>query len=180
MRASEAWPATKLALEFLTLTACRSGEVRGARWKEIDLAAREWIVPAERMKAGRAQRVPLAARALEVLDVARELSDGSGLVFPSVRGLQLSDNTLSKLLRNLGIAAVPHGMRSSFRDWAAECTDAPREVCELALAHANSDRVEAAYRRSDLFERRRQLMDDWATYLTPPAERRGERASRHG
>ncbi len=180
VRASEAWPATKLALEFLTLTAGRSGEVRGARWKEIDLAAREWIVPAERMKAGRAQRVPLAARALEVLDVARELSDGSGLVFPSVRGLQLSDNTLSKLLRNLGVAAVPHGMRSSFRDWAVECTDAPREVCELALAHVNSDRVEAAYRRSDLFERRRQLMDDWATYLTPLAGRRGERASRHG
>ena len=165
VRTSQAWPATKLALEFLTLTACRSGEVRGARWEEIDADGATWTVPASRMKAGRAHRIPLSGRALEVLDAARELSDVSGLVFPSVRGLQLSDSTLSKLLRDLGIAAVPHGMRSSFRDWAAECTDAPREVCELALAHVNSDRVEAAYRRSDLFERRRALMEDWAAYV---------------
>ena len=81
-------------------------------------------------------------------------------------GRTLSDSTISKLLRELGIAAVPHGFRSSFRDWAAECSDAPREVCELALAHVNSDRVEAAYRRTDLFERRRQLMADWADYVT--------------
>ena len=165
VRASQAWPATKLALEFLTLTACRSGEVRGARWEEIDADSATWTVPASRMKAGLAHRVPLSERALEILDAARELSDGSGLVFPSVRGLQLSDSTLSKLLRDLGVPAVPHGMRSSFRDWAAECTDAPREVCELALAHVNSDRVEAAYRRSDLFERRRTLMEDWAAYV---------------
>ena len=166
VRASEAWPTTKLALEFLTVTACRSGEVRGARWEEVDGETATWTVPGTRMKAGREHRVPLSGRALEVLDAARELSDGSGLVFPSVRGVQLSDNTLSKLLRELGIPAVPHGMRSSFHDWAAECTDAPREVCELALAHVNSDRVEAAYRRSDLFERRRALMEDWASYLT--------------
>ena len=167
MRASEAWPTTKLALEFLTLTACRSGEVRGARhWDEIDWETATWTVPGIRMKAGREHRVPLASRALAVLEAARECADGSGLCFPSVRGRVLSDNTLSKLLRTLGIPAVPHGMRSSFRDWAAECTDAPREVCELALAHVNNDRVEAAYRRSDLFERRRALMEEWAAYIT--------------
>ncbi len=165
VRASQAWPATKLALEFLTLTACRSGEVRGARWEEINLDTATWTVPAARMKAGLAHRAPLSGRAIAVLDAARELSDDSGLVFPSVRGVQLSDSTLSKLLRDLGVPAVPHGMRSSFRDWAAECTDAPREVCELALAHVNSDRVEAAYRRSDLFERRRALMEQWAAYV---------------
>ena len=165
VRAAEAWPTAKLALEFLTLTACRSGEVRGAHWDEIDRASATWTVPAARMKTGRPHRVPLSGRALAVLDAAQELSDGSGRVFPSVLGRMISDNTLSKVLRTLGIAAVPHGMRSSFRDWAAECTDAPREVCELALAHVNSDRVEAAYRRSDLFERRRALMEDWAAYL---------------
>ncbi|MCY3887965.1 MAG: tyrosine-type recombinase/integrase [Chloroflexi bacterium] len=165
VRASEASPTTKFALEFLTLTACRSGEVRGARWEEFDRASAIWTVPGARMKAGREHRVPLSQRALEVLDGAREYADGSGLVFPSTRGGALSVNALSTLLRDLGIAAVPHGMRSSFRDWAAECTDAPREVCELALAHVNSDRVEAAYRRSDLFERRRALMEDWAAYI---------------
>ena len=95
------------------------------------------------------------------------MADKSGLVFPSPTGRVLSDSTLSKLLRELGIGAVPHGFRSSFRDWAAERTDVPREVCELALAHVNSDRVEAAYRRSDLFERRRELMAAWATYVSP-------------
>ena len=93
-------------------------------------------------------------------------TDKSGLVFPSPTGRVLSDSTLSKLLRELGIGAVPHGFRSSFRDWAAERTDVPREVCELALAHVNSDRVEAAYRRTDLFEKRRDLMTAWAAYVT--------------
>ncbi len=164
VRASNAWPATKLAFEYLVLTAARSGEVRGAKWNEIDPEARTWTVPADRIKAAREHRVPLSPRALQVLAEARELVDGSGLVFPSPRGKTLSDMTLSKLVKELGIQAVPHGFRSSFRDWAAECSDAPREVCELALAHVNSDRVEAAYRRSDLFERRRQLMDDWSAY----------------
>ncbi len=168
VRASAAAPTTKLALEFLTLTASRSGEVRGARWEEIDRESATWTIPGSRMKAGRAHRVPLSSHALAVLDAAQELADGSGLVFPSVQGRVLSDNTLSKLLRDLGIPAVPHGMRSSFRDWAAECTDAPREVCELALAHVNNDRVEAAYRRSDLFERRRALMQEWAAYVHGP------------
>ena len=147
------------------VTACRSGEVRGARWEEVDLEAREWRIPAERMKANREHRVPLSTGALAVLREARSVVDGSDLVFPSVRGRALSDATISKMVRELGIPAVPHGFRSSFRDWAAECSDAPREVCELALAHVNSDRVEAAYRRTDLFERRRELMEQWAAFL---------------
>ena len=159
VRASKAYPSTVLAFEFLVLTACRSGEVRGARWEEMDLEAREWRVPAERMKTNRIHRVPLSTGALAVLREARSVVDGSDLVFPSVRGGALSDATLSKMVRDLGIGAVPHGFRSSFRDWAAECSEAPREVCELALAHVNSDRVEAAYRRTDLFERRRELME---------------------
>ena len=158
VRASRAYPTTVLAFEFLVLTACRSGEVRGARWEEMDLEAREWRIPAERMKTNREHRVPLSTGALAVLREARRVVDGSTLVFPSVRGRALSDATISKMVRELGIPAVPHGFRSSFRDWAAECSDAPREVCELALAHVNSDRVEAAYRRTDLFERRRELI----------------------
>ena len=132
----------------------------------MDLDAATWTVPAERMKAKREHRVPLSDRAMEILAEAREIADGTGLVFPSLTGKPLSDATVSKLIRERGIAAVPHGFRSSFRDWAAECSNAPREVCELALAHVNSDRVEAAYRRTDLFERRRQLMEQWARYIT--------------
>ena len=154
-----------LAFEFLVLTAARSGEVRNARWEQIDRDGAVWTIPAERMKAGREHRVPLSPRALEVLDDAAELFDGQGLVFPSPTGRVLNHAALTNLLHGLGIDAVAHGFRSSFRDWAAECTDAPREVCELALAHVNSDRVEAAYRRSDLFDRRRVLMDDWAAYV---------------
>ena len=165
IRQSAAWPGTKLALEVLVLTAARSGEVRGAHWIEADLEAATWTVPASRMKMGKPHRVPLATRALEVLAEARELADESGLIFPSPTGRVLSDNTLSKLCRENDVGCVPHGFRSSFRNWAAECSDAPREVCELALAHVNADRVEAAYMRSDLFERRRRLMDDWAHYL---------------
>ena len=165
VRGSRAYPTTVLAFEFLVLTACRSGEVRGARWEEMDLEAREWRIPGERMKANRAHRVPLSTGALAVLRDARHVAEGSELVFPSVRGHRLSDATISKMVRELGIGAVPHGFRSSFRDWAAECSDAPREVCELALAHVNSDRVEAAYRRTDLFERRRDLMEEWAAFL---------------
>ncbi|MDE0005002.1 MAG: tyrosine-type recombinase/integrase, partial [Rhodospirillaceae bacterium] len=165
VRASNAHRATTLAFQFLVLTACRSGEVRGARWDEVDDATATWTVPPERMKAKLEHRVPLSEQAVAVLDEAREIADKKGLVFPSATGRVLSDSTLSKLLRELGIGAVPHGFRSSFRDWAAERTDVPREVCELALAHVNSDRVEAAYRRSDLFDRRRQLMQHWSDYL---------------
>ena len=167
VRASEAWSATKLALEFLTLTATRSGEVRGARWSEVDLAARTWVVPADRMKSGRDHRVPLSGRAVAILEAAKALSDGEpeSLIFPSVTGRMLSDSTMSKLVRELGIGCVPHGMRSSFREWAAERTNIPREVAEEALAHVNPNKVESAYQRSDLFDRRRELMDSWTAYL---------------
>ena len=167
IRASaRAWRGTKLALEFLVLTAARSGEVRGAQWSEIDLEARTWTVPGSRMKAGKPHRVPLSARALDVLQEAREVADQGGLVFPSVTGRPLSDSTLSKLCRESRVGCVPHGFRSSFRDWCAERSNAPREVCELALAHVNADRVEAAYMRTDLFERRRELMAEWSEYLS--------------
>ena len=165
VRASAAYPTTVLAFEFLVLTACRSGEVRGALWDEIDLDTATWTIPAARMKSARPHRVPLPPRALHLLAAAEKYRDRSGLVFPSATGRELSDATLSKLLRENGIPAVPHGYRSSFRDWAAELTNTPREICELALAHVNNDRVEAAYRRSDLFDHRRQLMQHWANYL---------------
>lgn len=132
----------------------------------MDAAAATWTVPPARMKAKLDHRVPLSNRAVAVLGEAREISDKSGLVFPSPTGRVLSDSTLSKLLRELGIGAVPHGFRSSFRDWAGERTEVPREVCELALAHINSVRVEVAYRRSDLFEKRRDLKATWAHYVT--------------
>ena len=153
----------------MVLTACRSGEVRGARWEEMDLDGREWRIPAERMKTDREHRVPLSTRALAVLGEAKTLAGGSALVFPSATRRPHSRAVISRMVRKLGIGAVPHGFRSSFRDWAAECTDAPREVCELALAHVNTNAVEAAYRRSDLFERRRELMEQWAEFLAGPA-----------
>ncbi len=165
VRGSGAGMSTRLAFEFLVLTAARSGEVRFATWAEIDLDACEWCIPGERMKTGREHRVPLSARAVEILEEARALQDRGDWVFPGVRRGPLSDKTLSKLMRELGIGAVPHGFRSSFREWAAERTNIPREVCEEALAHVNTNRVEAAYQRSDLFDRRRMLMDAWATYL---------------
>ena len=156
----------KLALEFLILTAARSGEARKAIWDEIDLGGAVWTLPAERMKANREHRVPLAARAVAVLNEAAELSDGGGLVFPGTRpGRQLSENTHSKLLRKLSFATVTHGFPSSFRDWAAEQTNAPHAVMEAALAHTIRNKVEAAYARSDLFEKRRALMEAWAAYL---------------
>ena len=166
VRASGATAAAKLAFEFLVLTAARSGEVRLARWDEIDLDAEVWTIPAERMKANREHRVPLSCRAAEILQAARALRNGIKLVFPSPRGKPLSDMTLSKLLKEQGVQAVPHGFRSSFRDWASEETNHPREVIEAALAHQVKDKVEAAYARSKLFERRWRLMADWDAYLT--------------
>ena len=165
VRASGATTSAKLAFDFLVLTAARSGEVRLARWEEVDLDADVWTVPPERMKANREHRVPLSCRAAEILRSARTLRNGSKVVFPSPRGKPLSDMTLSKLLKEQGVHAVPHGFRSSFRDWAAEETNHPREVVEAALAHRVKDQVEAAYARSTLFERRRRLMADWAAYL---------------
>ena len=117
------------------------------------------------MKAKRDHRVPLSGRAIEILHDAQRRSDGTGLLFRSPRGKPLSDMTLSNLIKGLGIAAVLHGLRSSFRDWAAERTNTPREVVEAALAHTVQNPTEAAYARSDLFERRRHLMDEWAAYV---------------
>ena len=161
-------PSAKLALRFVILTAVRSGEVRGATWSEIDVEDRVWRIPGERMKTGAEHRVPLSEAALDVLERAKALDGGGGFVFPSpIRpGQPLSDATLPNVLRTTGLAArsTVHGFRSSFRDWCAD-TGKPREVAEAALAHKVGG-VEGAYFRSDLFERRRQLMDSWATYLT--------------
>ena len=165
VRAGSAQPAVKLAFEFLVLTAARSGEVRLATWDEMDVAGRVWTIPALRMKAKREHRVPLCGRTLEILDAARALGDGRPLVFPMRSGRAIAMSTMPKMLQYHEVAAVPHGFRSSFRDWAAERTDHPREVIEAALAHVVQNKVEAAYARSDLFERRRLLMDDWARYL---------------
>ena len=166
VRASaSAAPAIKLAFEFLVLTAARSGEVRLATWDEMDVAGRVWTIAATRMKAKREHRVPLCRRAVEILDAAQTLGDGNPLVFPMRSGKPISATTLPKMLQSHRIAAVAHGFRSSFRDWAAEETDHPREVIEAALAHVVQNKVEAAYARSDLFERRRRLMNDWSAYL---------------
>ena len=168
VRESKASAATRLSFEFMVLTAARGGEVRNMNWGEVDLDAATWTIPAERMKSEREHRVPLSDRTIEILDEARTIDDGSGLVFPSRSGRPLSNMTHLKLLRTLGIDCVPHGFRSSFRDWAAECTDAPHAVMEAALAHVVGNSTEAAYFRSDLFERRRGLMDAWAAYLVQP------------
>ena len=148
VRASHARPVVKLAFEFLVLTAARSGEVRGAVWTEIDRDEGVWTIPATRMKAKREHRVPaVPPRHSRFSDAARTLGEGGGpLLFPSVQqGKQLSDMMLSGLLKDLKISAVPHGFRSSFRDWAAEETNHPREVIEAALAHVVRNKVEAAY-----------------------------------
>ncbi len=150
----------KLVFEFLILTAVRWGEVRGAVWAEIDTANRVWTVPAALMKMKRDHRVPLCRRALEILDAAWVLADGGNpVVFPNERGKRLDDKRLRRLLWKHGIAAMVHGFRSSFRDWAAEKNDLPRKVIEAALAHVVRSKVEVAYARSDLFERRPRLMD---------------------
>ena len=149
--------------------------MRWAEWEEIDRSGRLWTVPARRMKANRQHRVPLCGRALEILEAAGTLGKGAGpLVFTRGQGKPLNDKELRWLIREQGIAAVPHGFRSSFRDWAAEETDHPREVIEAALAHVVRNPVEAAYARSDLFERRRVLMDDWARYLAQGSGEDGE------
>lgn len=163
---SNAALATKLGLEFLILTAGRSGEVRSATWDEVDMVARIWTVPAARMKARRAHRVPLTDRCVEILHAASSIPNSSqGLIFPSPRGKVLSDNTLSKLLRDLGVPAVPHGFRSTFRDWASERTSTSHAVMEAALAHVIPNAVEAAYARSDLLESRRRLMQSWSAFV---------------
>ena len=155
------------ALEFAILTATRSGEVRGARWDEIDFAGKVWTIPAERMKAGKQHRVPLSAPALALLKALPKL-EGNDRVFPAPKGGQLSDMTLSAVCRRMEVDAVPHGFRSTFRDWCAERTNYPREVAEQALAHTISNATEAAYFRSDLFEKRARLMAEWAKFCGQP------------
>lgn len=162
LRAAEGMGAR--ALEFAILTAARSGEVRGATRAEIDLDARLWTVPAARMKAGKEHRVPLSDVAVALLKGLPRMA-ATELVFPAPRGGELSDMTLTAVLRRMQVPAVPHGFRSTFRDWAAERTNYPRDVAEMALAHAIGDKVEAAYRRGDLYEKRALMMDDWAKFL---------------
>ncbi len=166
VRQSTADTVTKLAFEFLVLTAGRSGEVRLATWDEIDRDERKWTVPAEHMKARREHKVPLSKRALDVLGLAKELSDGSSnLVFPGLRGMPLSDMVFTSMLRRLEIPAVAHGFRSSFKDWCIECAKTQREVSETALAHNLGNPTEQAYARTDMFEPRRSLMEAWAAHL---------------
>lgn len=152
-----------LALEFAILTAARSGEVRGATWREIDLSKGEWAIPANRMKAGKEHIVPLPSRALEIL---RHLPAGGNdeIIFKAPRGGVLSDMSLGAVLKRMGVPATVHGFRSTFRDWAGETTSFPREVIEHALAHKLKDKAEAAYARGTLFEKRRRLMDAWGAY----------------
>lgn len=160
------------SLEFAILTAARTSEVIGARWAEFDLAEGTWTVPAERMKAGREHRVPLSAAALRVLEGMAPAQGVAGdFVFPGGRkGKPLSGMAMLMLLRRMERGDLTtHGFRSTFREWAAEATAYPREVAELALAHVNKDKVEAAYQRGDLFAKRRRLMEDWATFCDRPA-----------
>lgn len=164
------------ALEFAILTAARSGEVRGATWSEIDLSERMWTIPGERMKAGKEHRVPLSAPAVALLQAMKDDPDrvaGSACVFSAPSGGQLSDMTLSAVLRRMKVAAVPHGFRSTFKDWAAEQTSFPGELAEVALAHTIKNKVEAAYRRGDMVQKRRQLMEAWARYCATPSAKAG-------
>jgi integrase len=170
------------ALAFLTLTATRSGEVRKALWSELDLAAALWIIPAARMKAGKEHRVPLSAPAIAILEEVPRMLDVP-FVFPSRSGRALSDMTISSVMRRMHAAAiasgkagwldsqskepaVPHGMRSTFRDWAAERTDYPSDMAEYSLAHKVGNAVERAYRRGDMLEKRREMMNEWAAFVT--------------
>ena len=168
--ASRASLSAKACLRFIAFNGCRSGEARGATWDEVNLEAHEWRIPASRMKGGAEHRVPLSAAALAVLESVLPLGGPAGLVFPSPLrpSKPLSDMTLTKLLRDTGLAdrATVHGFRTSFRTWAAERTSYPREVCEAALAHVVGSAVERAYARSDLFAKRRHLMDAWAAFLS--------------
>jgi len=162
---SDAMLSTKLAIELLVLTATRSGEVRLADWNEVDLDAKTWTIPAARMKMKEEHVIPLSDRALDVLQKAKTLGD-EGLIFPGMRsGRPMSDMTMSKLVKELGYPVDIHGFRTSFRTWVQEQTNTAHEVAERALAHKTTNKVEAAYARSDLFEKRRELMNAWASYL---------------
>lgn len=165
LRAREAVAA--LALEFTILTAARTGEVIAADWSGVDLAKALWTVPAERMKAGKEHRVPLTPRAVEILEGTKQL--GGKYLFPGATGGKLSSMAMAMLLRRMKLDVTVHGFRSAFRDWVAECTGYSHEVAEMALAHTIGNAVERAYRRGDLFEKRRRLMADWATFCASGA-----------
>jgi integrase len=170
---------SRLALEALILTATRSGEIRGAKWSELDAGLTLWTVPAVRMKAGVTHVVPLSPQTADVFRAAKALrKPGSDLVFPGVTGVQLSDMALLQMVRGLDCPATVHGFRSSFRDWVAEETDVAREIAEAALAHTLENKVEAAYRRTDFLAKRRGLMDLWATFCLPAKPAARQPASR--
>lgn len=173
-RLREKESAARLAFEALILTAARSGEIRLATWDEIDLDKKLWTIPADRMKAGREHVVPLSDAAVRVFEKAKEYREKrSNLVFPGARSAKpLSDMTLTKICRDMEIPAVPHGFRSSFRDWVAEETDFDGTIAEMALAHTIENKVEAAYRRGNLLEKRRGMMEAWAQHClkVPPAK----------
>lgn len=170
LRAREAVAA--LALEFAILTGARTGEVIGAEWGEVDLAKALWTVPAERMKAGKEHRVPLSPRAVAILEETKQL--GGAYLFPGAQRSKLSGMAMAMLLRRMKQDITVHGFRSAFRDWAAECTGYSHEVAEMALAHTIGNAVERAYRRGDLFDKRRRLMADWATYCASGAPAGGK------
>jgi integrase len=162
---SSAGTSTKLGIEFLILTAARSGEVRNARWDEVNGSL--WTVPAERMKAGVAHRVPLPSRCMEILEQAKEISQGSEYIFEGTKpNKPLSENTFNKLVKELGLEVHAHGFRTSFRTWTQEKTNYPREIAETALAHSLKDKAEAAYARSDLLEKRAEMMEAWAQFIS--------------
>lgn len=168
LRSAYATRSIRLAFELLILTATRTTEVQRAEWTEFDLDSKIWTIPGARMKSGREHRVPLSARAIEILQQAQTLRDGGPYVFAGrTIGKPLSSMSFLKLLEREKYGTyTTHGFRSSFRDWAAEKTNVPRDVCEAALAHTIPDKTEAAYHRTDLFERRRALMDGWSAFVT--------------
>lgn len=166
LRGCGALPQTRWAIEFLILTAARSLEVRDAMWDEIDLDAATWTIPAARMKMKRPHRVPLSPRAVAILKEAHDLFGGTGRLFPGAKqGRPLSDVALSKTVKGLGFPVDIHGFRTSFRTWAQEKTTFPREVAEACLAHLVGTEVERAYSRSDLFDKRRRLMNAWDAFI---------------
>jgi integrase len=159
------------ALEFTILTACRTSEVLGTTWDEIDVEKKVWTIPARRMKAAREHRVPLSLRSLEIIEAMR-VKGAKGYLFSGPKNAPLSTMAMAMLLRRMKAEVTVHGFRSSFRDWASETTGFSYEVCEMALAHTITNKAEAAYRRGDLFEKRNKLMAAWAGYcITPKAEK---------
>jgi integrase len=168
LRARQTGSTAALALEFTILTAARTGEAIGARWDEIDMDAGIWTIPATRMKSGRLHRVPLSPRALDILKAMAMLKDDAGFVFPGGRkGRPLSNMAMAMLMKGMGQDATVHGFRSTFRDWAAERTNFPREIAEMSLAHIVGDATERAYQRADLITKRKAIMDQWAQHSEP-------------